>query len=194
MERQVHVFDIDGTVTTCDGLLKDLGKYLNRDIKLSDLVRYSLSESMYLMGHIGDKNELDEADFFSNHADNYFTNSPSHEGVLDYIEELKHDGHDVWFLTARKPVDEPKTVELFGRLGLDYNNVIHASSAGNKLTYLTQLGATHFYEDKPETIFGTVTDLPFIKVYCVPYPYNVYVHALYNVTVVHDWKSLRSRR
>ena len=192
--KQVHVFDIDGTITTSEGLLKDVTSYIGSKVELEDLVEYNIAESLHLMRFIDEGSMFDDVEFFKHYANNYLMNSPAHEGVLEYINRLKELGHEVWFLTARQTVNEGKTKVLFKNLGIPFHNVIHTDGAKNKYKYLVELNATHFYEDRPDTIEYVSENLKSINLFCVDYPYNRYVQDMENVTVIRSWNELLDPR
>lgn len=186
--KEVHVFDIDGTVTGIDVLLQCLTSYVGSEVKPEHLTKYSLQDAMYENKFVTSSKLFCNKEFFNDCAKEYLMNADMKPYFMDYLNMLKREGHEVYFMTARSPEREPLTKQLFKNLGIPYENVIHTGHAVNKLDELRELGATHFYDDHPVTVLSAAEYIE--NVYCPKYKYNEHLEAIESIVVFDSWKDL----
>lgn len=75
----------------------------NSNLIHSDIVDYDFRKQMPL---IADLNQ-----FFKAHAENVFYNARPYDGAIDFVKNLKKDGHDIHIVTNQLPGTEKYTLE-----------------------------------------------------------------------------------
>lgn len=175
-----HIFDIDGTTFTNDGMAMALSDYLQTFVQPEDLMYYDLSK----VAENVSSRPFDYREFFEVYFQEVFMSGILIEGFLEYIQQI--DKEKVFFVTARPKSYAKDTSKLFREVGLaDYAESIHyvgevqKNGSHDKDAHDLKLKLVHeligdapfvVYEDKPETVkvFAEAENV----VVMIKHPYN----------------------
>lgn len=172
--------DIDGTIkNTHQAALNIFNQEFNRNIQLDEVHDFLLDEAFGLTREEGAK-------VWSRLEDRIYTVGIPLPHAQEILQQLKAEGHQIYFITARP--DHPTIVEVTKRWLLKHrfpydgeNLIINAQDKG---TQAKRLGINLFFEDAPE-------HLQRLQEMNVP---TVIVDALYNrafnLPRIHDWREV----
>ena len=166
--------DVDGVLTNLEEFQLKYGKKYFGEDKVVDDTKYDIQ------GIFGCTKEESEK-FWIKYIWKYCLEEPMRSDVIDYINRLKLEGHEIHIITGRAHTTEQNaTGKLFRKMllyklkkeGLNYDSITYCSesdSAKEKLDACKKLGINIMFEDKTENIKELSN---FCKVICFDAKYN----------------------
>lgn len=195
--KNIHMFDIDSTLTGLDGTVRVLQEYFP-EFKEEDLLDYDLRLSLIKSGHIDTEHDFDTYKVINARPHMFLEDEPR-PYANEYLELLSKSGQEIQLITARYHTDYRYKYTLdwanlhFPNIAISEENlhftranrkVNRVSSALMKAHMMKKEVTVHLYEDKVETLkqcLGTYKELirlygidkyATLKLYKVLTPYN----------------------
>lgn len=118
----------------------------------------------------------------------YFTNCPPFPDAIEALNELVSNGHEVYYITARKKQFAEKTKDWMKKVGFPVidSHFFCGMEDHEKVCIIQELQLNYYFDDKPavlETLQGSPT-----RLYVKDHPYNQHLE----LNRIKDWKQLRA--
>jgi uncharacterized protein len=118
----------------------------------------------------------------------YFTNCPPFPDAIEALNELVSNGHEVYYITARKKQFAEKTKDWMKQAGFPVidSHFFCGMEDHEKICIIQELQLDYYFDDKPavlETLQGSTT-----RLYVKDHPYNQHLE----LNRIKDWKQLRA--
>ncbi|MFP3722423.1 HAD family acid phosphatase [Niallia circulans] len=119
----------------------------------------------------------------------YFTNCPPFPDAIEALNELVRNGHEVYYITARKKQFAEKTKDWMKQAGFPVidSHFFCGMEDHEKICIIQELQLDYYFDDKPavlETLQGYTT-----KLYVKDHPYNQHLEELNRIK---EWNQLRA--
>lgn len=156
--RNLHVFDIDGTIIKGHNLAYALSKYVGEEFPYKELTQYNIGENLLKKGYIQSLDEFDNGEFFRRYEEEIFVNVELIDGIKTHLNKLEGMGKEIYFLTARPWNLHTVTKNFFEEFGLQkyipklFMNVDGKSAKLNFVNKMFPNTDVTMYEDKDSTI------------------------------------------
>ena len=212
--NHIHMFDIDGTVTTIEPIVGILQEKFP-EFTVEHLTKYDIKQCLLEHGFINNQSKFNAREFLAEHP-LLFLDGDTREHIQDYVAKLHSRGDYVEFVTARYFTDERYNYTLdwcnkhFPMVGFDKSK-LHFIDAKHKQHHVMQAivnakknktkTTVHFYEDKADTLVNTsetfkrmnsllnLEEYAELKLYKVITPYNKDIK-IDNCTEIKCWKQM----
>lgn len=117
----------------------------------------------------------------------YYSECSVFEGALDMLQELESAGHEIFYITARKPGHCERTKNWLKDHGFPVRDehFYCGMKDEEKIETILKLNLDYYFDDKP-AVLETLLDIP-TKVYAFDNPYNQEV----KVPRLKSWSELK---
>lgn len=163
-------FDIDDTLIDLRGYAFQLyNKKLNQNVGLDifqQIKTLQIHEAFGLDAKAG-------GELWSSLMDEiYYSDCEPFEGALDMLQELDRSGHDIFYITARKPEHCERTKKWLKNNGFPVQDqhFYCGMKDEEKIETILKLKLDYYFDDKP-AVLETLLDVP-TKVYAYDNSYN----------------------
>ena len=177
-------FDIDDTLINLREYAFHLyNKKLNQSIALDvfqSLKTVEIHEAFGLEKEVGNKMWTDSMEEI------YFTDCPAFEGAIETLQQLKKDGHEIFYITSRPKKYCTQTREWMKAQGfpVEDNHFYCGMEDNEKIATIKELALDYYFDDKP-AVLETLSDVT-TKVYIMDQSYNQHV----NLPRMKQWSEL----
>ncbi|MFT8320106.1 MAG: HAD family acid phosphatase [Bacillus sp. (in: firmicutes)] len=177
-------FDIDDTLINLrEHAFRLYNQKLNKNLDLrvfQAIKTVEIHEPFGLLAHEG------KALWNSLREDIYFTNCPPFPMAVEMLNELVKNGHEVYYITARKKQFAEKTMEWMKQQGfpIQEDHFYCGMEDHDKIHIINSLELDYYFDDKP-AVLETLADTT-INVYVKDHPYNKEL----NINRIQDWSEL----
>jgi len=177
-------FDIDDTLINLREYAFHLyNKKLNQSIALDvfqSLKTVEIHEAFGLEKEVGNKMWTDSMEEI------YFTDCPAFEGAIETLQQLKKDGHEIFYITSRPKKYCTQTREWIKAQGfpVEDNHFYCGMEDNEKIATIKELALDYYFDDKP-AVLETLSDVT-TKVYIMDQSYNQHV----NLPRMKQWSEL----
>ncbi|MEK4486224.1 HAD family acid phosphatase [Psychrobacillus sp. FSL H8-0484] len=177
-------FDIDDTLINLREYAFHLyNKKLNQSIALDvfqSLKTVEIHEAFGLKKEVGNKMWTDSMEEI------YFTDCPAFEGAIETLQQLKKDGHEIFYITSRPKKYCTQTREWIKAQGfpVEDNHFYCGMEDNEKIATIKELALDYYFDDKP-AVLETLSDVT-TKVYIMDQSYNQHV----NLPRMKQWSEL----
>lgn len=150
-------FDIDDTLINLrEHAFEIYKRKLNHNVpirKFHELTRVEIHELFGLAEEQGSqmwKDSLDEI---------YYTNCPPYDDIVEILQQLVNDGHDIYYITARPKEHGERTKEWMKALGFPVadKQFFYGMQDQEKVNIIKELDLDYYFDDKPE-VLNTLTN------------------------------------
>ncbi|KRF67138.1 hypothetical protein ASG99_17360 [Bacillus sp. Soil768D1] len=163
-------FDIDDTLINLREFAFHLyNKKLNKNVELTEfraLKTLEIHEAFGLDKEAGGKmwNSLAE--------EVYYSSCPAFEGAVETLQELESEGHEIYYITARKSEHGERTKKWLIENGFPVKDEHFYCGMRDheKIETIRELELDYYFDDKP-AVLETLLDIP-TKVYAMDNSYN----------------------
>jgi uncharacterized protein len=102
----------------------------------------------------------------------YYSSCPAFEGAVETLQELERDGHEIYYITARKAEHGERTKKWLIENGFPVkdDHFYCGMKDHEKIDTIRKLELDYYFDDKP-AVLETLLDLP-TKVYAMDNSYN----------------------
>lgn len=214
MIRTIHMFDIDATITTLDGIV-DVVQELYPNFKEEHLIDYDVRNSLIKSGFIDEESDFNTYELMRKHPLMFLDGEPR-EWIKEYLEAIVDAQEEVQFVTARYYTNKRYNHTLswsnkhFPTVPISKSN-LHFMKANHKAYHAIKplLDANKnkvetkviLYEDKVENLQETlelynkmdnllnISEYGTLELYKVHTPYNAH-YTPKEVKTIKSWKEL----
>ncbi|MEH6948671.1 HAD family acid phosphatase [Bacillus sp. JJ634] len=178
-------FDIDDTLIDLRGYAFQLyNQKLNQNVSLDVLQTINTLEIHKAFGLTGEEG----GKLWNSLADEiYYSGCPIFEGALDMLQKLDREGHEIFYITARKKEHSERTKQWLIKHGFPFreDHFYCGMKDQEKIEIILDLQLDYYFDDKP-AVLETLLEIP-TKVYAKDNPYNQKV----KVPRLKDWSELK---
>lgn len=102
----------------------------------------------------------------------YYSSCPAFEGAVETLQELADEGHDIFYITARKSEHGDRTKQWLIEKGFPVkeDHFYCGMKDHEKIETINKLELDYYFDDKP-AVLETLIDIP-TKVYAIDNSYN----------------------
>jgi uncharacterized HAD superfamily protein len=102
----------------------------------------------------------------------YYSSCPAFEGAVETLQELERDGHEIYYITARKAEHGERTKKWMIENGFPVkdDHFYCGMKDHEKIDTIRKLELDYYFDDKP-AVLETLLDIP-TKVYAIDNSYN----------------------
>ncbi|MBT2671000.1 HAD hydrolase-like protein [Streptomyces sp. ISL-14] len=102
----------------------------------------------------------------------YYSSCPAFEGAVETLQELERDGHEIYYITARKAEHGERTKKWLIENGFPVkdDHFYCGMKDHEKIDTIRKLELDYYFDDKP-AVLETLLDIP-TKVYAIDNSYN----------------------
>jgi uncharacterized HAD superfamily protein len=118
----------------------------------------------------------------------YFTDCPTFEGAIEFINQLEQKGHEIFYITSRPKEYCPQTRQWVKEKGFPVHDdrFFCGMQDQEKIDIIKDLNLDYYFDDKP-AVLDTLQDVK-TKVYVKDQSYNQHV----NIPRVVNWNELKN--
>ncbi|MEI4770833.1 HAD hydrolase-like protein [Psychrobacillus sp. FJAT-51614] len=178
-------FDIDDTLINLrEHAFHLYNKKLNQNIALE--VFHEL-KTVEIHEAFGMEKEAGNAMWISLLEEIYFTDCPAFEGAIRTLQQLKIDGHEIFYITSRPKKYCMQTREWMKAQGfpVEDEHFFCGMQDDEKIATINDLELDYYFDDKP-AVLETLNDVT-TKVYIMNQSYNQHV----NLPRLYQWSELK---
>lgn len=117
----------------------------------------------------------------------YFTDCPAFEGAIEFLNHLRAEGHEIFYITSRPKEYCPRTKEWVKNLGFPVKDehFFCGMQDHEKINIIKSLNLDYYFDDKP-AVLNTLQDI-LTKVYVKDQSYNQHM----SIPRVTDWTNFK---
>ncbi|MFP7494613.1 HAD family acid phosphatase [Terribacillus saccharophilus] len=164
-------FDIDDTLINLrEHAFHIYNRKMNRQIPIGvfhELQRVEIHEPFGLTDEEGSRmwnSTLEEI---------YYTTCPPFPNAVDLLQELKQDGHEIYYITSRPKEHGERTKQWLRTLGfrIEDEQFFYGMQDADKIHIIKELGLDYYFDDKPD-VLNTLLEETATKVFVKDQSYN----------------------
>lgn len=178
-------FDIDDTLINLrEHAFHIYNRKLNKNVNIEEFRKLKTLEINKAFDlDIEDGNRM----WIKLHEEIYFSDCSAFEGAKEFVNQLKEEGHEIFYITARPKGHCSRTMRWMIENGFPVveNHFYCGMQDHEKIDIIKQLKLDYYFDDKP-TVLATLSDLN-TKVCVKDQSYNRHL----TIPRVIDWKDFK---
>ncbi|MBM4760939.1 HAD family acid phosphatase [Bacillus sp. B15-48] len=179
-------FDIDDTLINLrEHAFHLYNKKLNKEIGLE---LFHALEKVEIHEPFGLTNEEGKEMWNSTLEEIYYTSCPAFPGAVELLQQLKRQGHEIFYITARPKEHGERTKTWMIERGFPVHpgRFYYGMQDTEKVDIIRKLKLDYYFDDKPD-VLNTLENEPSLQIYVKDQSYNKHL----NVPRVIDWNEFR---
>lgn len=178
-------FDIDDTLINLrEHAFHIYNKKLNQSVSLD--VFHSL-HTLEIHEAFGLSKEEGSKLWFNLEDEIYYSSCPPFPDAVETLQELDRQGHEIYYITARKKKHGERTLNWLKEndFPVNENRFYYGMDDTEKVHIIEKLGLDYYFDDKP-AVLETLSNLP-VQVFAKDTSYNRHL----NVPRITSWSELK---